>query len=117
MYAVEHLKLDVERDRNHVLQANDDGAHAMEDLEAKVDRHAKAAIFYRGEQDKKYDKLRDLTMCAISRGLENQSKVRELERQNELQKKHIGTLVAVVMRLKQTMTQLKVQGTPGKTAE
>ena len=82
MYAVEHLKLDVERDRNHVLQANDDGAHAMVDLEAKVDRHAKAAIFYRGEQDKKYDKLRNLTMSAIDRSMENQSKIKELENQN-----------------------------------
>ena len=36
-----------------IVQAMDDGAHAMEDLEAKVDRHAKAAIFYREQQDKK----------------------------------------------------------------
>ena len=53
MHALQQLKEEVEHDREHFLQANDDGAHAMYDLEVKVDRHAKAAIFYREQQDKK----------------------------------------------------------------
>ena len=53
MHALKQLSQEVEHDRNHFLQAMDDGAHAMEDLEAKVDRHAKAAIFYREQLDKK----------------------------------------------------------------
>ena len=53
MHALKQLSEEVEHDRNHFIQANDDGAHAMADLEAKVDRHAKAAIFYREQLDKK----------------------------------------------------------------
>ena len=46
-------------------------------------------------------------MAASSRALEVQGKVSELERKNELQKKHIATLLTVVMRLKETVTLLK----------
>ena len=117
MQALKQLKDDAEHDRNHFIQAMDDGAHAMEDLETKVDRHAKAAIFYREQQDKKYDQLRDLTMIATQRALEADNKVTDLKQQNEQQKKLIKALGGGVMRMMETVKQLKAQGTPGKTNE
>ena len=83
-------------------------------LESKVKEHAKIAIYYREQQDKKLVEVRDLAVCATQRALEAQTKVRELEQQNKQQKTQIHALAGMVMRLKDSVMLLKAQAAPYK---
>ena len=66
---------DMKRNHDDYYRRFEQEAAERQQLEAKQMEHAKVAIYYRKEQDKKYNQLRDLTMAATSRALEVQSKL------------------------------------------
>ena len=75
VHQLDGLTSDLARVRDEFEDKLEEEATARVGLDNKVREHARVAIYYRGEQDKKYDKVRDLTMCASRRALEAQAKV------------------------------------------